>query len=183
MNSNGKIWIQCAGFVAMAFCATTALAQADATASPEVGEKPQVEKTIVAPAPETPAAVSDTAPTTTLAAPEDEPADGAKKSIDQRVDTSKNLAPIKVEPRPKKNVQRIDNLPNKPKVVPKAVIKGPVAPWGYSARYSSGQVTRPSAKDLQGKTNQPGIAGQAGSPGGAPPSLGFRGSGRGKRDD
>ena len=161
----------CAGVFAMAVCASTAFAQADAGSSPEPGDNPQVEKALVTPA--AAPAVSDSAPVSAPTSPAVEPDTATaanKKRIEQRVDGTQEKA-IKVAPRPKKNVSRIDNLPNKPKVVPKAVIKGPVSPWGYANRYAAGEIDRKSAKELQGKSDLPPSAQRGGAqaaPGASP---------------
>ncbi|MCC6797061.1 MAG: hypothetical protein IT366_18235 [Candidatus Hydrogenedentes bacterium] len=112
----------------------------EAPATAEIVAEPQVETAIVAPDAE--------APQTTL---------GQRQPIEQRVVNREEV--IRVEPKPRKNVSRIDNLPNRTKAKPIAVIKGPVSPWGYATRYVNGEVNRPSAKDLQGGGPQgPGAA-------------------------
>lgn len=125
--------------------------------------EPQAETAIVEPDAE--------APRTTL---------GQRKPIEQRVVNTEEV--IRIAPKPKKNVSRIDNLPNRPKAKPVAVIKGPVSPWGYATRYQNGEVNRPSAKDLQGGNQQPGAqaAGVQSTRGG---SLAGRRPRRGQEDD
>lgn len=158
-------------------CAQASFAQADAAAATpepaaveanpefapqtpptaEIVAEPQVGAAVVEPEAE--------APQTTL---------GQRRPIEQRVMNTEEV--IRIEPKPKKNVSRIDNLPNRPKAKPVAVIKGPVSPWGYATRYINGEVDRPSAKELQG-TGGPGQGDRAAGLQG----LGRRGGGQSER--
>jgi len=164
MNSlRNRIEFALAALVAVVSCQLAA-AQATAPASPEPGDVPVTEKVEVAPV-----------ETATVAGPADETPKSAvstgagdTKRIAQRVDGASTDEIIRVTPKPKKNVYRIDNKPNRPKVTPIAVIKGPVAPWGFANRYMGGQVDRPAAKDLQGT--------QQGGPGGRQNPLALRGA-------
>ena len=132
----------------------------EAPATAEIVAEPQVETAIVEP---------DTdAPQTTL---------GQRKPIDQRVVNTEEV--IRIEPKPRKNVSRIDNKPNRPRAKPIAVIKGPVSPWGYSTRYINGEVERPSAKELQGTRGGPGD--RTGEIGGLE-GFGRRGGGSSRRN-
>jgi hypothetical protein len=139
-------------------------AEGEAPATPEPGDSAVVEKIEVVPS--EPAPVETTIETTTVEektvqtpAPEFNP-----KTIDQRVTATQEV--LRVPPRSKKNVTRIDNRPNRPQVKPIAVISGPVSPWGYANRYIAGEVDRPSARDLQGTggvdSDSPGGAAQLG---------------------
>lgn len=154
----------------MLLCVPASLAQAGAAAAtpepavveanPEFApQSPATAEIVAEPRAETATIEPDAeAPQTTL---------GKRKPIDQRVVNKEEV--IRIEPKPKKNVSRIDNLPNRPKAKPVAVIKGPVSPWGYATRYINGEVDRPAAKDLQGGNQQPGAqaAGAQGSRGGS----------------
>lgn len=144
--------------------AQAAFAQAEASATPEPGDSPVVEQVEVT-APE-PVETESATPSTDDAAASAESTPVIQfdpKSIEQRVDNTTQQEVIRVAPRSRKNVSRIDNLPNRPKVTPVAIIKGPVSPWGYATRYLNGEVDRPSAKDLQGGTGQPGLGNRSGS--------------------
>lgn len=92
--------------------------------------------------------------------------------IDQRMDGRYNQEPIRVQPKAKKNVIRVDQE-RKPKIRPVAVIKGPVAPWGYTSRYLAGEVYRPSARELLGKSNAPAQQQAGAGPGGGQPGAGL----------
>lgn len=134
----------------------------ESPATAEIEAEPRTETAIVEPDAE--------APQTTL---------GQRKPIEQRVVNKEEV--IRIEPKPRKNVSRIDNLPNRSKAKPIAVIKGPVSPWGYATRYVNGEVQRPSAKELQG-TGGPGA--QGARAGAASSQGGERRSGvRNRRDD
>lgn len=140
---------------AVLFSCQLALAQAAAPVSPEPGDAPVAEKVEVSPG-----APVETATVTGATAEAPEAAKSAgpdTKRIAQRVDGASTDEIIRITPKPKKNVYRIDNKPNRPKVTPIAVIKGPVSPWGYASRYSGGQVDRPAARDLQGSAQGPGL--------------------------
>lgn len=143
--------------------AQVAFAQAEAPATPEPGDSPVVEQVeVTAPEP----VEAESATPSTVDAPVSAKSTSViqfdPKSIEQRVDNTTQQAVIRVAPRSKKNVSRIDNLPNRPKVTPIAVISGPVSPWGYATRYLNGEVDRPAAKDLQGGAEQPGLGNRAG---------------------
>lgn len=159
--------------VACAVFAPFGHAAAEAPISPEPGDSPAAAKALTpeatAPQEESSSSsiptVSDSSTPSNLAATKPL----GERRIEQRVDGTKTEEVIRITPRPKKNVSRIDNKPNRPVVKPIAVIKGPVAPWGYATRYMNGEVNRPSAKELQGTNEQPGQPGaQAATQGGAP---------------
>ncbi|NUM55859.1 MAG: hypothetical protein HUU46_19635 [Candidatus Hydrogenedentes bacterium] len=153
-----------------------AYAQAEAPATPEPGDAPVVEKVEVVPA-EPPAAEPAAEPAETEAAAADTTATVPfdAKRIEQRVDGTNQQEIIRIAQKPKKNVTRIDNRPNRPKVTPIAVIKGPVSPWGYGPRYLAGEVNRPAARDIQG-VGPDATGGQAGA------LAGRRGLGGRRRD-
>ena len=147
-------------FVAMLAVARMGQAQAEAPASPEPGDSPVVEKVEVTAAalpldkiavPAEPKIQAEAVPGSASATAH------VPKSIDQRVDNVSTDEVIRVAPKPRKNVSRLDNKPNRPKATLIAVIHGPMSPWGYANRYMSGEVTRPAAKDLQGSTARPGV--------------------------
>ncbi|MDZ4858528.1 MAG: hypothetical protein SGI88_06060 [Candidatus Hydrogenedentes bacterium] len=102
----------------------------------------------------------------------------SRPTLEQRVDDTNTNEAIRVAPRSRKNVYRLDNLPNKPRIKPIAVIQGPVSPWGYSNRYINGEINRQSAKEMQGKAPGPGSERQGGLTGGSNnSSSGGRGGG------
>ncbi|HRI88644.1 MAG TPA: hypothetical protein PLJ47_06370 [Candidatus Hydrogenedentes bacterium] len=159
--------------------AVPAFAQEEPGASPEPGDNPAVETVEVSPSSaETSveaAPTTDSATTTpgVLPSPLDSSASPSTNSIEQRVDNTRTNEAIRVAPKSRKNVYRIDNLPNKPRVKPIAVIKGPVSPWGYATRYAQGEVSRPSAKELSGTDSaQPGARGRQGQQQGGPVRIG-----------
>mgnify|MGYP001558075629 CR=1 FL=1 len=134
------------------------LAQVEAPASPEPGDSPIMEKAEVpniSPAPELDAQASSSTPEEPPAGSVAPSAFGEKR-LEQRVDGTGTQEVIRVAPRSKKNVTRLDNRPNRPKAKLVAVIKGPVSPWGYGTRYLNGEVARNSAKDLKGTNQRPG---------------------------
>lgn len=153
-------------FVAILAVARMGQAQAEAPASPEPGDSPAVEKVEVTPvaSPLDKTAVQPESETQAEAAADSASATmHAPKSIDQRVDNVSTDEVIRIAPKPRKNVSRLDNRPNRPKATLIAVIHGPVSPWGYANRYMSGEVDRPAAKDLQGTADRPGQLGRAGN--------------------
>lgn len=174
-----KIFTYAMVAAALLFAAAPALAQAqDAPATPEPADTVTVETPIVVPestsepelpgspepAGEQPTSITvTTTPTATLPSPVEESA--GRRSIEQRVIPTEE--PIRVQPKSRKNVSRLDNQPGRRKAKPIAVIKGPVSPWGYANRYLAGEVYRPAAKDLQGKSDAPGIQRQGGGQPGA----------------
>ena len=66
----------------------------------------------------------------------------AERRIEQRVDGLNPVKLVKPERKTPKNVMRIDNQ-KKRKVQPVAVIKAPLAPWGYANRYIAGDIATP----------------------------------------
>lgn len=106
---------------------------------------------------------------------------GAKseRRIEQRVDGLNPVKIVKPERKTPKNVMRIDNQ-KKRKVQAVAVIKSPLAPWGYSNRYIAGDIATP-----QSKYQAPGAqgAGQQGLYGGLDGGLMGNRGGRRDRDD
>ena len=149
--------------VCVAMLAVARMGQAQAPASPEPGDTPVVEKVEVTPAtlPLDKTAVQPESETQAEAAADSTSVTvHVPKSIDQRVDNVSTDEVIRIAPKPRKNVSRLDNKPNRPKASLIAVIHGPMSPWGYANRYMSGEVTRPAAKDLQGSAARPGQPGQ-----------------------
>ena len=64
-----------------------------------------------------------------------------ERRIEQRVDGLNPVKIVKPERKTPKNVMRIDNK-KKRKVQAVAVIKAPMAPWGYTNRYIQGDVAQ-----------------------------------------
>ncbi|MCC6696804.1 MAG: hypothetical protein IT365_14330 [Candidatus Hydrogenedentes bacterium] len=103
----------------------------------------------------------------------------AERRIEQRVDGLNPVKLVKPERKTPKNVMRIDNQ-KKRKVQPVAVIKAPLAPWGYSNRYIAGDIARPE-NPYQVPGAQGAGQGQYGNLGGG--LLGGRGGQRDRYDE
>ncbi|MCC6487574.1 MAG: hypothetical protein IT364_08735 [Candidatus Hydrogenedentes bacterium] len=98
----------------------------------------------------------------------------AERRIEQRVDGLNPVKIVKPERKTPKNVMRIDNQ-KKRKVQPVAVIKTPLAPWGYSNRYIAGDIATPqNPYQVPGAQGLPGQQGPYGGLGGGLMGSGSR---------